>query len=311
MRTTLGGASGSAMRYDYAVRWFVALLLASFLVACSDGPSPRLEAHEGGPDLGTEHGEVRAPDMAEEVETLDADIGIVGPALDTEATLRDATQHSERAGDSAGVEGENGPDETSLAPEGSDEVQGGEADATDAASEVGPQPVPPGASPGRAPMRRLTRHELDNTIHQLTGVQGVARKTLPPEPETQGFDNHVDSQSVGPSFVEGLMIAAEHVAQEADLSALLPCDAEVLGALECGALFVTHLGRQVFRRPMSVEQQGRFQGLFEEALEAWGFEEAARLVLSAMLMSPQLDLHYAKDQEQDIQRKKVQPQGQL
>ena len=98
--------------------------------------------------------------------------------------------------------------------------------------------------------------------------------TLPPDPETQGFDNHVDAQSVSPSFVEALMLLAEQVAAEADLDALLPCDPAVAGEGACGHDFIATFGRLAFRRPLSDDQRQRFEGLFDGALPTWGFEEA-------------------------------------
>ena len=150
----------------------------------------------------------------------------------------------------------------------------------------GPQPIPEGASPGRAPMRRLTRSEADLTIRDLTGLTGMAASTLPPEPETQGFDNHVDAQSVGQSFVEAQLLMAEAVAAEVDLQALLPCDPVTEGEVVCGHAFITEFGRRAFRQPLTEPQHARFAALFQESLPEWGFEEATRLVLTALMMSP-------------------------
>ena len=288
------------MRYHEAVRWLWTLLLVSCLVACggeeapvqdatpSSLPTPSsdaLSAHDGALGDDTAIPEARDTAWVEEVESGEdrALEEVAVPLQDSEAPedlgpieLDDA----EVAGDAEEAE------EIAEDEDAQDATVASDGASTEELPEPGLQPVPEGASPGRAPMRRLTRHELDNTLRDLSGVSGVAQGTLPPEPETQGFDNHVDAQAVSPSFVEALMLTAEQVAAAVDLAALLPCDPESEGESVCGHAFVSHLGRLAMRRPLSEPQRLRFEALFDSSLDAWGFDEAARLVLTAMLMSP-------------------------
>lgn len=229
----------------------------------------------------------QTPDAASTVQSPgDAEAPDVPESLDATGGTPDTVPSA--PGDATGPDGETAVADA-LDPDVALDTSG-DAEAADVAAEdtasVGEQGVPMGASPGRAPMRRLTRSEVDLTLRDLTGVTGVAAKTLPPEPETQGFDNHVDAQSVGPTFVEAQLIMAESVAAEADLEVLLPCDPDVVGEVACGADFITVFGRRALRRPLTDAQHARFLALFEEGLEPWGFEDATRLVLTALLMSP-------------------------
>ena len=185
------------------------------------------------------------------------------------------------------------PSDADVVPSDADVVPSDASDDASGAdvappSDAGPeelQPVPAGAAPGRAPIRRLTSMELDNTVRDLVGVEEVVALTLPPDPETQGFDNQIDAQSVTPSFVEALMLMSEQVAAQVEISAVVPCVDEV-GESACGHGFIEQFGRRALRRPLTEDQQGRFEGLFDGALEDWGFDEAIRMVIMAMLQSP-------------------------
>ena len=280
------------MRYAHAVRW-LPLLLLSLLWACSqEDLSPSSEGDAGAPieeaHTPREVGDTQEPSPREPLSAPElSDV--------VDATLEDTERASAGSADAAisqDVPLSDGSGDGASPPGPDDALSGGDIDPDDAQEasagplEVTPTPAPLGASPGRAPMRRLTRHELENTLADLSGVSGVASATLPPEPETAGFDNHVDTQDPSPSFVEALLLSAEKISASVDLDALFSCDSALEGELVCAELFVTEVGRKAFRRPLSEEQVARFSALSESAREAWGYEEALRVVLSAMLMSP-------------------------
>jgi hypothetical protein len=277
------------MRYAVTVHRAWPWLLSMCLLAC---------AGEALPDVEPDATPTADASTASIVDGVLSDVGSsrqaaqdVGPsvALDTVDTLGDPLDSgppSEVA--EAGATADSVVNDTwrsDAAPDALESVDAVETGAEGLAPDA-VQAVPLGAAPGRAPMRRLTRREVDLTLRDLTGVTGVAAKTLPPEPETQGFDNHVDAQSVGPTFVEAQLLMAEVVAAEVELELLLPCDPEVDGQVPCGHAFITEFGRRAMRRPLTDPQHARFAALFEQSLTEWGFEDATRLVLTALLMSP-------------------------
>ncbi|MDP6942652.1 MAG: DUF1588 domain-containing protein, partial [Myxococcota bacterium] len=256
-------------RYHHPMRSVWLGLLSLCLLACGGEGTPVSVADTH-------------PDAADVVVDGGAEVPDPGPAAPVDVTTE--PDQPPFAGDVAG------PDDTSTAPDASDgSVAVPDIEETAAPPDTAPapaQPVAAGAAPGRAPMRRLTRHEVDRTTQDLLGVEGVATTTLPPEPETQGFDNQVDAQAANPTLVEALMLMAEQVAAVVDLPEVLPCDPEEVGETDCGHAFIAHFGRRALRRPLSEAQTARFEGLFDGAHETWGFEDAVRLVITAMLQSP-------------------------
>jgi hypothetical protein len=154
---------------------------------------------------------------------------------------------------------------------------------------------PGGQTPGelgRAVFRRLSRLEYNNTIRDLLG------DTSRP---ASGFA--ADQESARSGFFAGGVVAGTDASQLLDateamaanamkrLPELLPCKALPAAAADqdqCARQFIAQFGRRAFRRPLS---QDEVTGLtdFYAAQRSGGqdFPNSMRLVLSAMLLSPQ------------------------
>src|SRR6186713_3324426 len=65
--------------------------------------------------------------------------------------------------------------------------------------------------PGRASLHRLNRTEYGNAIRDLVGLQIDVRELLPPDDESNGFDNIADVLKVSPSLLEQYLAAARKI----------------------------------------------------------------------------------------------------
>src|SRR5689334_7585438 len=98
----------------------------------------------------------------------------------------------------------------SGANRGGDEPPSGTVDPTTGA----PLACEPGVVyPGRAPLRRLTRFEYNNTVRDLLGDTTNPAFSLPSEDVGNGFGNDADTLSVSSLLAEQLGTVAEGVAQ--------------------------------------------------------------------------------------------------
>jgi cytochrome c551/c552 len=65
--------------------------------------------------------------------------------------------------------------------------------------------------PGRASLHRLNRTEYGNAIRDLLGLQIDVRELLPPDDESNGFDNIADVLKVSPSLLEQYLSASRKI----------------------------------------------------------------------------------------------------
>src|SRR5262245_3742164 len=66
-------------------------------------------------------------------------------------------------------------------------------------------------SPGRPVLRRLTRAEYANAIHDLLGLDVDVTALLPPDESAFGFDNVADAQNSSPALLEAYLAAARKI----------------------------------------------------------------------------------------------------
>ncbi len=151
-----------------------------------------------------------------------------------------------------------------------------------------PEPVPDcSQSVAPAPLRLLTRFELDNTLRDLVGDTTRPAKALPAEPLIMGLDNNGDVLQVTPAYQSALLDVAEQVARRAVTerkASLVSC---AVRDAACGRSFVDAFGEQAFRRPLTTEERAVFSTLFEQGLAAEGFDGALEWTITGFLMSPQ------------------------
>jgi hypothetical protein len=142
--------------------------------------------------------------------------------------------------------------------------------------------------PGPAPMRRLTRWEYDNTVHDLLGDTTQPGQGFVPEASQFGFDNAAAGATLSDVVVEQFESAARNLARNAvqDLPGLLACDPVVEGEDTCAEAFLDRFGRRAFRRALTDEERARYLAFFDEQRAAFDFPVAVELLTSALLQSP-------------------------
>lgn len=184
----------------------------------------------------------------------------------------------------------------SLKLEGCNDTPDGGAEAPDAGTEVPdagmaePKPDPCASGtiePGPNPVRRLTRQEYNNTVRDLLGDTRNLASSFAPEEEGLGFNNNALALSVTQLHIEQYLDAAEKLAAAANLTQVVPCDPASIGADACGKQFIESFGRRAFRRPLDSGEVTRMKALFDDARASFDFNTAVRMVIQAMLQSPQ------------------------
>lgn len=152
----------------------------------------------------------------------------------------------------------------------------------------GSSSTPAGVDPGRSPLRRLTRYELDNTLRDVLGDSThPASKFLPPD---QGhFSNNADVQSVNGSWARQYMSLGEDISLRlrASIETLAGCAANGLQEDACAQSFIDSIGRRLFRRPLLTDERARMLGVYRKAKAAYDHPTAMELMLQTFLQSPQ------------------------
>ena len=145
-------------------------------------------------------------------------------------------------------------------------------------------------------VRRLTHAQYDNTVRDLLNDYSRPALRFPPEDYVDGFRNQLTAQDMPPMLVETYSTAAERLALNAfrvgDINGLIPCKPASFGDAKCRDAFVRKFGTRAFRRPLRDEELKRYANVFnEQARVSKRFNEGARVVVEAMLQSPNFLFH--------------------
>ena len=132
-------------------------------------------------------------------------------------------------------------------------------------------------------LRRLTHSQYNNTIRDLLNDQSAPANQFPPEDFLNGFKTQYQAQTLSPLLVEAYSAAAERLARNAfaggDRRKLIPCQPSAA----CRARFVREFGLRAFRRPLTSDEQKRYEALFAREAD---FYQGAQLFVEAILQSP-------------------------
>jgi hypothetical protein len=143
-------------------------------------------------------------------------------------------------------------------------------------------------TPGPRALRRLTPHEYDRTVLDLTGVASNFGERFAADPVVDGFSNDAASLVVSPLLAEQLRVAAESIATDAarSLARVSPCAPASPTDAVCARRFVETFGARAFRRPMGADEVQRYLALHQSIAMTEGFAEGVETVISTMLQSP-------------------------
>jgi hypothetical protein len=132
-------------------------------------------------------------------------------------------------------------------------------------------------------LRRLTHSQYNNTILDLLNDQSAPANQFPPEDFLNGFKTQYQAQTLSPLLVEAYSAAAERLARNAfaggDRRSLIPCKPSP----SCRTRFVREFGLKAFRRPLTTDEQKRYEALFARESD---FYQGAPLFVEAVLQSP-------------------------
>lgn len=149
---------------------------------------------------------------------------------------------------------------------------------------------PPDGDVGNKVIHRLSAVEYDNTVRDLLGTE-LSFDDGAGHDEAEGFDNIAAAMTMSPRQLENYYDAARELAAEAfagpGRDRIVECTLDAAD-VSCAQASIENFGLRAFRRPLSADEQGRFLGLYEEAIELGETpDDAMRLVVQAMLAAPQ------------------------
>ncbi len=147
--------------------------------------------------------------------------------------------------------------------------------------------------PGRAPLRRMTRFEYNNTVRDLLGDSSKPANDFPSEELGNGFGNDADSLSVSSLLAEKYSAAAEALAatvtaSEQALSALHPCAAGLTVDAEsgCARSLIESVATRAWRRPLEASEVDELVALYELTRTDATFAIGVASAIDAVLESP-------------------------
>jgi hypothetical protein len=147
----------------------------------------------------------------------------------------------------------------------------------------------------RAPLRRLTRFEYNNTVRDLFGDNTQPANALPPEELGNGFGNDADTISVSGLLAEQYGIVAEGIADRVTssptaLAKWAPCASTVTVATEdaCLLTIIDSLAPRAFRRPLAADESDELFALAQSLRSSAGgtFATSVSGLIEAILQSP-------------------------
>ncbi|HVU50179.1 MAG TPA: DUF1592 domain-containing protein [Polyangia bacterium] len=178
---------------------------------------------------------------------------------------------------------------------------GGGAPSGGSAQPAGPgTTAPPGPSggPGNTfidqdspALERLTNVEYSRTVTDVFGEapDAATRYSFPVDPTQHGFDNNVALLQISSTHADRYATAAETIAtatlaDPARRALVASCDLTTGAA--CLQTMITHLGRRLYRRPLTADEAAGYTSLAQAGAIASDPYSGPATVIEAMLQSP-------------------------
>jgi hypothetical protein len=140
---------------------------------------------------------------------------------------------------------------------------------------------------GRAPLRRLTRVEYNNTVRALLNDTSNPASQFEPDTLADGFTNNADTQNVGTTLAGEYLAAAEALSVTAtkDLPTLLGCN-PALGETACLRSFIQQFGQRAWRRPLTPQEIDHVAGVYATGRVSFDIPTSTQMVVQTFLLSP-------------------------
>ncbi len=141
-------------------------------------------------------------------------------------------------------------------------------------------------------LRRLSVHELDNSLAAVLSDDTRPASRLLPADRFRPFDNSAPTQEPSLVLVEALEsiagdVATRLVADEARMTAIVPCTPTRSDDAECIRETVRTLGRRLLRRPVEFAHVERLtEAALGFARATGGFDAAVEVVVRALVQDP-------------------------
>jgi hypothetical protein len=149
-------------------------------------------------------------------------------------------------------------------------------------------------TPPRAPMRRLTRFEYNNTVRDLLADKTSPANAFPSEESGNGFGNDADQQAVVAALIEAYVNGAEKVAAAATaadrLGSLSPCATTATDAASetaCAKTIAETFTPKAWRRTLAAGEADGLVALFTSVRASADFPTSVAAMLEAILQSPE------------------------
>ncbi|HVY29958.1 MAG TPA: DUF1592 domain-containing protein [Polyangiaceae bacterium] len=146
----------------------------------------------------------------------------------------------------------------------------------------------------KAPMRRLTRFEYNNTVRDLLGDTTSPANAFPSEESGNGFGNDAEAQDVVPALIEQYVGAAEKVAAAATatdrIGSLAPCATQVTDSASetaCAKTIAESFTPKAWRRALAAGESDGLVALFTSIRAKADFATSVAAMLEAILQSPE------------------------
>lgn len=158
-------------------------------------------------------------------------------------------------------------------------------------------------NPGYVVLQRLNRTEYNNTIRDLFGILSTPSDKFPIDGGGGGgFDNNADTLFVPPILLEGYLEAAGEVLDHVAESRILVAKSGILTSKRGAAKKILNQYMQrAFRRPVAAGEIDRYLRLYDHGTtDGLSHEDAVRLALKAVLVSPKFLFRQVADRKTDL-----------
>jgi hypothetical protein len=156
-------------------------------------------------------------------------------------------------------------------------------------STVPGEPGAAGPSLPAAPLRRLSRQQYNNTVHDLLGDTTKPADAFQDEEVLGTYAGSAELARVSPIAADQYRTAAENLAANAskNLSSLVGCTPKDTASEDtCAKTFITDFGLRAYRRPLTDDEVSGKLDVFHKVRAVGDFSLGIEGVIAALLQSP-------------------------
>ncbi len=140
--------------------------------------------------------------------------------------------------------------------------------------------------PGEAPIRRLTRAELNNMLADLLGDKSRPADLMPTDSVRFSYETSIQPHGISAPLVDQYMQVAEKVSLGvlSNLDSTLPCQ-PANGEESCAQAYIAQLCKGAFRRSCSAEDTAPLFAMWQKGRAAGDFKTGIQYLVEMVLQS--------------------------